>query len=156
MSGSSGSRIIRSMRDDLDLIMLSNFSCLPVLGSGPERTVAFRKFTYRPLVSYTLGLVPLECDLLLIFYDSSSFNTHFSLFFVFAMSLTYRRPSFRTSLSTWTLRPQQRLNGSDRSGEFDRLPHPVEHLRPRWKALTKPWRSTFGTLFTRRSNQFHE
>jgi hypothetical protein len=122
---------------------------------------AFDSIANRRIALYTLGLVPVEWELLMLFYQSSSFTTHFSLLCLLTkMSSSQSRPD---ESDKWTALSRHLLTRIDvvvaatfntnQTGTVNLVDYLilVEHLQPRWKALPKPWRSTFATLFTRGS-----
>jgi hypothetical protein len=120
---------------------------------------AFDSIANRRIALYTLGLVPVEWELLMLFYQSSSFTTHFSLLCLLTkMSSSQSNESLKwTNLSRNLLERIDVVVAAtfkvDQTGTVRLVDYLilVEHLQPRWKALPKPWRSTFATLLTRRT-----
>ncbi len=115
----------------------------------------------RRIALYSLGLVPPEWDLLVLFSQSSSFTTHFSLLCLVAkMSSPWSKPNESDKWTTLHSHLYVRIDdvlaaafSTNQTGAVTLMDYLilVEHLQPRWKALPKSWRSTFATLFTRRS-----
>lgn len=122
---------------------------------------AFDSIANRRVALYTLELVPLEWELLMLFCQSSSFTTHFSLLCLMTkMSSPQSKPNQTIEWNDFRIQLFGRIDdmvaatfGTNQTETVDLMDYLilVEHLQPRWKALPKAWRSTFATLFTRGS-----
>lgn len=120
---------------------------------------AFDNIANRRITLYNQGAVPPEWDLLSLFYQSSSFTTHFGLLCLYTKLWSPQDRSEDPNGALY-LNLLERVDvvvaatfKTNQAGTVNLIDYLilVEQLQPRWKALPKPWRSTFATLFTRRS-----